>query len=139
MGPSRVELASQDPSGLVPDSDTARHHDIVIRVWQPHPVHAETLADLSLEPVSLNTVHAGFDGNTEPRSGACPGETEKSAHPEALHFATLEESQIFGAEADPCGFGKIHPESGFRITSKRRSERDACDPWRDACSGLSVR
>lgn len=139
MGPSRVELASQDPGGLVPDPDTARHHDIVIRVRQPHPVHAETLTDLSLEAVSLNTVHSGFDGNTQPRPGACSGETEKSAHPEALHFATLEEFQIFGAKADPRGFGKIHPESGFRITSKRRSEQDACGPWRDACLGLSVR
>ena len=109
MGPSRIELAPQDARGLVAHANSARHHDVVIRQRQPDPIQTEALADLPLETVSLDAIHTGLDGHTEPRSGACPGKAEKSANTEALHLAALEKLQVFGAKADPCGFGEIHP------------------------------
>ncbi len=109
MRPRRIELASQDPRRLVAYPNSGRHHDIVIRKRKLRAMQAKALANLPLEPVSLNAVHAGFNGNAKPRPGADSGKPKKSTHAEALHLATLEKLQVFRAEADPCGFGKIHP------------------------------
>ena len=111
MRPSRIELASQNARRLVAHSNSARNHDVVIRHTQSRTVQAEAFADLALEPVPLDAVHPGFDGNAEPRPGAGPGKSEKGTHAEALHLAALEELQVFGAEADPCGFRENHFEA----------------------------
>ena len=109
MGPSRVELASQDPGGLVAHAYSARDDDIIVRYRKSGAVQTKALSDLPLEPVALNAIHPGLDGNPKPGTGAGSGKTEKNADPEAPDFAALEELQILGAEANPRGFGKIHP------------------------------
>lgn len=66
MGPSRIELAPQNPRGLVTHADTARNHDVVVDEGEPLAIQTETLPNLSFQAVSLNAVHPGLDGDAQP-------------------------------------------------------------------------
>jgi hypothetical protein len=111
MRPSRIELASQDTRRLVAHSHPTRNYDIVVRPRQIRTVQAKAFADLTLEAVSLDAVHPGFDRNTESCPGTAPWKTKKTTHAETLHLATLEELQVFGAKTDPSGFRENHFEA----------------------------